>query len=310
MRCFTLILPAFALACGGSTTGEQGQVQSGGGTGGDPKEAPPVGHTVGGTSSGSSGAGGSGNAGSGAVGATTGSAGTHSVGGATSSGGNPSMGGAPATGGTPASGGSPMSGGSPGSGGTAGSAPTTACVGIDYCACRDRSDCQVQSTACFCPCGEYSCEPSCDCVCGGGVYQGCTPTTIFSPGALEGIWLIGWSGGMNHYSWVRLTGEMAGVADFLDGADLAVNGPFWSCSGQGSWLVTAKPNTVMLTFPSECNLPAKVLTFETFQLPTGWPNGVRLVAQLTDLDVSVYLEGYQFPPSQCDAAMASCTDPL
>ena len=50
------------------------------------------------------------------------------------------------------------------------------CVGLDFCACFARADCQYLTDTCICPC-DYQCagQPPCVCECGGGTYLGCMP---------------------------------------------------------------------------------------------------------------------------------------
>ena len=158
------------------------------------------------------------------------------------------LGGGGGSGGALGGGGGAVGGGGGASGGSGGG---TACLGLDYCGCMSaNASCQVFSEACFCPCGIEPCEPPCACACGGGKYLGCGPKDIMQPGALEGIWLVGWSGGMNHYSWVRFNADYS--ADVLDGAALPINAPFWPCSGKGSWLFSAMLWNVHLTLPAGC----------------------------------------------------------
>ncbi len=129
---------------------------------------------------------------------------------------------------------------------------------------------------------------------------------------LQGIWLIGWSGGLNHFSWVRLRvdGGAGGQADFLSGKDMQANMPYWDCTGSGQWSLTAKPDTVGLYFPDACaNLGFEALTFVSFSPPAGYPDGAILQASIESTS-GVPLEGYKFPPDWCDPVMSSCADPF
>ncbi len=194
-----------------------------------------------------------------------------------------------------------------GAGGTGGGAGN--CVGLDYCGCKSASgSCQVFAETCFCPCGVEPCEPDCSCACGGGKYLGCGPKDVMQPGALEGVWLIGWSGGMNHYSWVRFNADFS--ADVLDGATLPANSPFFACNGKGSWLFSAKLWNVHLTLPSGCTGIAADLTFESFGPASAAVKGAVLAANITQPPNGTPLEGHKFPASQCDAGMASCASPF
>ena len=134
---------------------------------------------------------------------------------------------------------------------------------------------------------------------------------------IEGIWLVGWSGGMNHYSWVRftVTSSFGGTAVILDGQSLFANVPYWSCSGATSWNLASKPDTIQLHFPSSTCVPqglkSSSYTFSNIKPATGsWPKGATHTAQVTTSLQPTSLEGHRFPKTQCDAAMTSCTDPL
>lgn len=133
--------------------------------------------------------------------------------------------------------------------------------------------------------------------------------------AIAGTWLLGWSGGMNHYSWVRLspTSATSGDAQILDGAALAINAPFWPCNGQGSYDLVTQPRSIQLHFPSSlCNgMKSSVLTFSSFNAAGGYPAGAIDSASITISGSSGSpVEAYRFGSSQCDATMTSCTDPL
>lgn len=219
-------------------------------------------------------------------------------------------GGAGGSGGTTASGGTGAVGGIAGSGAVSGTGGTpTNCIGLSYCDCvPTNGSCQVFAEDCFCPCGIEPCEPSCDCDCGGGKYLGCGPSNIMQPGALEGIWLVGWSGGMEHYSWVRFNADF--TADILAGTDLPTNAPIWNCSGKGSWLFSAKLYNVSLTLPAPCEPGLFDLTFEKLLAPeTTYMKGAILRAHITKPPLDTPLEGFKFPDTQCDTAMTACTSP-
>jgi hypothetical protein len=138
--------------------------------------------------------------------------------------------------------------------------------------------------------------------------------TAFS-NQMKGIWLIGWMGDMNHYSWVRIRNDSSsswgGTADFLAGNDLVINSPYWPCSGQGKWMIPQKPYSILFTFPASC--PSGIqgeYTFDPIHAPGSYPKGAILAATVTPLSGSLVLEGYKFPDTQCNADMTSCIDPL
>jgi hypothetical protein len=128
---------------------------------------------------------------------------------------------------------------------------------------------------------------------------------------LPGIWLVGWSGGLNHYSWVRIDpGGGTGAAEYLPGTELQSNAPYWSCSGSGTWTITQKPNTVLLMFPAVCNIQPMSLTFDSFYAPGTYPKNANLGARISTNPPTQPLDGWRFPPNQCDGQMASCTNPF
>lgn len=132
------------------------------------------------------------------------------------------------------------------------------------------------------------------------------------PKALRGTWLVGWLGGLNHFTWIKFDGDGdAGKALFNPGKNLTANAPIWDCGGQGSWMMTAKPNTVALTFPKACNLPLAVITFENMSAVTTWPKAALLTASITLLNsqgTTEKLAGLKFADDACDASLTSCKD--
>jgi hypothetical protein len=196
-------------------------------------------------------------------------------------------------------------GGSGGDAGAGGGDPAT-CAGLDYCSCTANAACAVVAEDCFCACGVEACEPDCDCDCSGGAYLGCAPTSIWNPGALEGIWLIGWSGGAHHFSWVRIESDYA--LTLADGAALSSNLPYYQCNGAGTWMLTAKPETVGLQLPGDCGFSS--LTFTQWTGTPEWPEGCLQQATVEDNLLGTQLMACRFPPSQCNADMSACDDPL
>jgi hypothetical protein len=130
-----------------------------------------------------------------------------------------------------------------------------------------------------------------------------------APGQLEGIWLVGWSGGLEHYSWVRFDAD--GTAHVLDGSAIGTNAPYWPCNGAGSWLWALKPDTVFLTLPAGCATAAEALTFTGFKAPQGgFPKNAVLGVAIEGAASGQPLEGWQFPSSQCSADFTTCQDPF
>ena len=129
---------------------------------------------------------------------------------------------------------------------------------------------------------------------------------------MNGTWLVGWSGGARHYSWVRLSGSPSGTAEFLSGADLLSNIPFWDCDGQGAWFQSAAPYSIMLRFPSSC--PSGLPGYFSFQ---GLPDTVPRMPEATfgmiapsTSSTQPMTEWWKFPDDQCDATMSTCKRPF
>ena len=164
--------------------------------------------------------------------------------------------------------------------------------------------------------GEATCNPPkcppivCDDA-GPDALDGSLPPFGDFPSYLEGVWLIGWSGGMNHYSWVRIAGapNFNGDAVFLAGTDLLANTPFWDCSGPGTWMLTQKPYTVGFYFPTSCTSGFEAYTFLSFEPPIGGPPNANLHATIEGLTPNQPLEGWRFPSDQCDPGMNTCKSP-
>ena len=129
---------------------------------------------------------------------------------------------------------------------------------------------------------------------------------------LSGIWLIGWSGGLNHYTWVRfdVANPNGGRADFLPPMGNGAWIGFWpSCSGQGQWALAARPSTVTLMFPAMCNLPNQSITWKSIgPVLGGWPP-TALRQAIMDGVLPAPQDGWKFPPQQCDAPFTKCTLP-
>lgn len=147
------------------------------------------------------------------------------------------------------------------------------------------------------------------------------PDTTIAPWheVLHGTWLIGWSGGMNHFSWVRISTDAGaqGVALYNAGANLSVNAPYWPCTGKGSWDLVSKPNAFRLTLPAGCTIKSLVVTLVDPQPPKqgSWPKGPILwsTAEIYHPDTGTTqksMGAYKYADSVCDATLSTCTGPL
>ena len=137
------------------------------------------------------------------------------------------------------------------------------------------------------------------------------------PDLFEGTWLFGWSGGLNHRSWIRFsamgttTSDAAqpgsGTVDILAGEDaVSTNMPYWPCSGRGRWFITQMPDTISIELPAGCTSPSEVYTVTSIGAsPSYVPGSLQRVA-LTRAGFGMPIEAFRFPDSQCDAAMTVC----
>jgi len=137
------------------------------------------------------------------------------------------------------------------------------------------------------------------------------------PKVLDGVWLVGWIGGINRFSWVKfqVTSPTSGKAWILDGKGLSGGTiPYWNCSGATSWNLTSKPNTVQLHMPSStCNgYKSASYSFGGFKPHSGtYPKGAQLQAAVTAYPGSpTTIQGYRYASGWCDAAMTKCKDPF
>ncbi|MCK5798698.1 MAG: hypothetical protein KAI47_16010 [Deltaproteobacteria bacterium] len=134
-------------------------------------------------------------------------------------------------------------------------------------------------------------------------------------GDITGVWLIGWTGGLRHYSWLRLTptSSTGGDAMILDGSALPSNTPYWACSGKTTWNLASKPRTIQLHFPSgNCSsMRSAAYTFGKLTSAGAFPKGALWKTTVKDSNQpTLSLEGFRFPLTQCDAKMTSCTAPF
>ncbi len=129
---------------------------------------------------------------------------------------------------------------------------------------------------------------------------------------VQGVWLIGWSGGMEHYSWVRFaspTSGSLGTAWILDGKAMNINMPLWPCNGKTTWSLGSQPSSVQLHLPSpKCNGKKSILLSFANPVAAGaFPKGAILAVMAL---ANPPLSAFKFADSQCDAAMTSCKDPF
>jgi hypothetical protein len=135
------------------------------------------------------------------------------------------------------------------------------------------------------------------------------------PGVLdEGVWLVGWSGGTDHYSWLEFSPD---EADGVEGS-LAVlesdcgicSGFLFGCAGtDGRYSVDLDTSEISMLFPAACSLDPTVWEFQSVLLsPTDYP-GDSLLRWTFSVDGVNSYAAHLYPREQCDSAFTSCTWP-
>jgi hypothetical protein len=170
-----------------------------------------------------------------------------------------------------------------------------------YCvACNSDADCA----------GEDRCVPN---VLGSGSWQGATCGRGLSELLPAGDWLIGWSGGLNHFSWFHFT-KNAGDSRKGVVKTLAVEcggcESFGCESGAGSYEIVAE-NEVRLEFPESCTFSYRFtsLSSPSETVPLGSP--VVVSAQVT-VDAAEFssAQALLYPPGVgCSPDFSVCSYP-
>jgi hypothetical protein len=135
-------------------------------------------------------------------------------------------------------------------------------------------------------------------------------TAKFPDAFRDSVWLIGWSGGLNHYSWVRFnflspTG-LNGTASVLDASGVGTT-PYFPCQGNDG-LFSADPTLrqIVLQLPQSCadagviDAVLRVICFDSVHLV----RGSSLAASIDER--ARPLEGHRFPKDYCGANFTSC----
>jgi hypothetical protein len=110
---------------------------------------------------------------------------------------------------------------------------------------------------------------------------------------------------------------LGGQADILNvtGGGAAWT-PLWGCEGQGRWFLTETPDVISLRMPTGCR--DTEVTVEVLSVRSGPGSGMfaKAILQANVVVSGVAASGgnpisaFQYPDSQCDAAMTSCQSPV
>jgi hypothetical protein len=236
------------------------------------------------------------------------SGGMQGTGGATTTGGDAGTGAASATGGSPGRGGATASGGIPGGGGATGAggqSTATSAPGTDGAS--------VDAPLADAPRVGDGSYPLVDGPSGLAVIDPDYAMRHFDE-LVQGTWLVGWYGGQDHFSWLRITsssgdllrGELAVLAE----PSIPAGVPYWWCNGSASWELPQRPLTLDLRLePAGC--ARESLIFEWLR-PTSW-RGALLEARISAFRAvdggygpSNDLTGLKYPDDVCSASFTSC----
>jgi hypothetical protein len=126
----------------------------------------------------------------------------------------------------------------------------------------------------------------------------------------DGVWLVGWSGGLDHFSWLRFSflDQVSGSYDLIDAECGACVG-FYMCEGSGNFTVDAATQQLSITLPPPCS-EVSVLEFQSFMAPSGFFPNALLEAQLLHVTTMSPLMAAQFAATHCDPSFTSCADPF
>ncbi|MCA9670702.1 MAG: hypothetical protein KC503_34130 [Myxococcales bacterium] len=135
------------------------------------------------------------------------------------------------------------------------------------------------------------------------------------PAVFEGLWLVGWSGGLNHFSWVRfapLGSAMKAKAYINRGANIIGNAPLLDCDGETTWWIGAAFYTTYLDLPSSsCNGDTTAAwVFSNFGPTDALAPAALLRADVKEQATSNPLYAYKFPDNWCDATLTTCKKPF
>jgi cysteine-rich repeat protein len=139
---------------------------------------------------------------------------------------------------------------------------------------------------------------------------------------VSGTWLIGWYGGVNHFSWLRVSNATTVAGDgrvrILSTPNLPadVTAPYWNCNGDSTWGLTQRPAALDLN-PVPVGCAREVLHFDTI-MPTSSRGRAFLEARITSWrfadggadEGTQSLIGFKYPDDMCNAAFTSCSAPF
>jgi hypothetical protein len=122
------------------------------------------------------------------------------------------------------------------------------------------------------------------------------------------VWLLGWAGGLDHFSWVRFvfTNATQGSIELLT-PDEPTFTPYFPCEGMGLFTIDEAASEATLQLPAAC-AQTTTLGFQSFS-PAGGPPSSILTAVIQDQGVAQAISGYKYASDHCNVTFTMCNDP-
>ena len=174
---------------------------------------------------------------------------------------------------------------------------------------------QMSALAGRCVNGSCACNPSFVKNFAGKCGAAPAPSPTSFPELVPGLWLIGWSGGLDHFSWVRLTKVGPSNVAYFRSKPAERKGmtAYFQCTGQGSWRDDSKPKTILLDFPCPPEALQNIPTTYTFGSINPNPTFAKNVLLQVDFEhepAQQALMGLKLPDDTCDLELKECADPF
>jgi hypothetical protein len=126
----------------------------------------------------------------------------------------------------------------------------------------------------------------------------------------DAAWLCGWTGGLDHFSWLIFqpgSTRFSGTLTVLD-AECPTCIGYWGCEATGSFFLPAVFGSIALRDLTGCPEPTEGLTVTEVCLPRpGDPVGAE--ATMTVVRGTATIQCVRFALSRCDAALTTCGSP-
>lgn len=132
----------------------------------------------------------------------------------------------------------------------------------------------------------------------------------------QGVWFAGWAGGLDHFSWMKLTksGATNGQWAALDSVCTSCTG-YFPCEGNDGLFIASSASTTQsltLQYPQACTgSTGEEWTILGFDSPPAFPPGALLQMNIqVGNGAGLTLQAFLYPASQCNAGFTSCTNPF